>query len=46
MAKERSESGSFRLPERASVDWKYALFYLFFYGWLLLIALFGVFSEV
>lgn len=32
--------------KRMSVDWKYVLFYGFFYFCLILIALFGIISEV
>jgi hypothetical protein len=31
--------------QRTSVDWKYFLFYVHFYLWLILIALFGIIAE-
>lgn len=32
-------------PARLSVDWKYTMFYVFFYICLIFIALFGVIAE-
>lgn len=48
MAKERSvrAKGGSEGPARTTVDWHYALYYLFFFVCLMLIAYFGVIAEV
>ena len=45
MAREARRSAEANVAGRATVDWRYVLFYLFFFVCLLMIALFGIIAE-